>query len=177
MPLLHCLLLPTLGNIQQENNNNIIPVFNQENISLVALTRSKCTPFLCFIRNGSWCHSFLKGNTFCRECFYDWMKDRGCFFLASPPCTGMSAWAYWTVAAAFWPTSWPSILQRLPFRALQVWLSFINVNTAVCAAHLIILWAECGCNGDLWIQNLVPTTFPQHYIFYLNVRRVDTTGA
>lgn len=169
MHFLYCLLLPTLGNIQQENND-IISVFNQENISLVVLTRSKCTTFHCFICNSSWCHRFLKCNTFCKEMLFmtsvlQWMEDRGCFFLASPPCTGMSAWAYGTVAAAFWPTSWPSILQRLPFRALQVWFSFINVNTAVCAAHLIIVWAETGCNGVLWIQTLLPTTFPQHYIF------------
>lgn len=93
-------------------------------------------------------------------------KDRGCFFLASPPCTGMSTQAYWTVAAAFWPTSWPSNLQRLPFTTQQCGFFGGCFSADAIAAqrsvHLIIACSVSACDGH-WTYFLL--TFPQHYIF------------
>lgn len=45
----------------------------------------------------------------------------------------------------------------------------INVNAAVRAAHLIIVWAESGGNGVPWIRNLLPAAFPLLFIWICTV--------
>lgn len=93
-------------------------------VGLVVLIPSECKAWKCFhdfICNNKLVSQLLeascilKGNVVFLKPVLQWVKDGGCFFLASPPCAGMSAGAYWTVAAAFWPTSWPPLLHRLPF--------------------------------------------------------------
>lgn len=81
--------------------------------------------------------------------------NEGCFFPASPPCTGMSTQTYWTVAAAFWAPSWPSILQRLPFTAHRV--CFASHKYEPC----------CVFDSSLEFQPVQSkvATFPQHHIF------------
>lgn len=123
--------------------------------SLFYLQQQACVTVICSVMH-------FKGKWFFITTILQWMKDRGCFFLASPPCTGMSAGAYWTVAAAFWPTSWPSTLQRLPFYSTTsvVVLHKCERHCACCTFNYSLDW-----NGVPWIRNLLPAAFPQHCIF------------
>lgn len=67
-------------------------------------------------------------------------------------------------SCCFLTTSWPSNLQRLCLEHYKCVCPPINMNTAVCAAHLIIAWAENGCNEVLWILKLLHS----HHIAFLS---------
>lgn len=169
------------------NNNDTIFLFlSREYICLVVLIHSEYKAWKCF-------HSFicnnklvsqllevsciLKGNVVVITTVLQWVKDRGCFFLASPPCAGMSAGAYWTVAAAFWPTSWPPILQRLPFYSTTsvVFLHKCERRCACCTFNYSLGWI--GLKWSPLDRKLTSSCIPTALHFYLNLHRVDTTGA
>lgn len=163
---------------------------NNDNIFLLGVglgLHSKCKAWKCFhyflCNNKLVSQLFevsciLKGNVF----FYistvlEWMKDRGCFFLASPPCAGMSAGAYWTVAAAFWPTSWPAILRRLPFYSTTsvVFLHKCERRCASCTFNYSLGWI--GLKWTPLDTKRTSSCIPTALHFYLNLHCVDTTGA